>query len=266
MTRYFDQLLLDTLSHSETELLQYILDHQQDLLHISIQRLAESAYTSPASIIRMCKKLNLSGFNDLKYYLREKRVKQQDAPLSAELKGVLSKDYAYLKQTLSGLSMTDLAFTADCLCSDKNIYLFARGMSFMPITYMHQVLLSLDRDCLCFIDPPLMFHAARHMTANDVVLIASSGGSTDGIQKAAQLAKEHQATVIALTSDQHSPLATLADVVFHCYASNRYLNEIDIKSRFTMMFVIDLILCCYFDRISLNQPSDPNFYINQKNW
>lgn len=267
MTPDFDRQTLDSLSTGERALLDFIIDHQEQLAKLSIQELAEMAFTSPATVVRLCKKFGFDGFSELKFLLREKKRKSNTLPdPSLELKGVISRSFGDLTQTIRGIRQETLAFITDCLCSDKNLYLFARGMSYMPITYMHQVLLSVDRDCLCFIDPPLMLQAAQNMTAEDVVIIASSGGATDGIQRAAQMAKEHGAAVIALTSDARSPLAAIADIHIHCHTPNRYRNGIDIKSRFTMMFVIDLIINCYLNRMNLNPPSDPSIYINQKNW
>lgn len=262
----FEDSLLGTLTQSEKQLLDTIINQPKLITSMNIQELSDAVYTSPAAIIRLCKKLGLDGFGDLKYRLRDKLAAPSGPDTSQELKGVIENHYRELSQTAASLRPEDLRFAADCLCSHKNIYLFGRGMSYMPITYMHQVLLSVDRDCLCYIDPPLMWGAALHMNSDDVIFIASSGGATDGIHKAARLAKEHNATVIALTAGIDSPLAGIADICLHCAAPRRYLNEIDIKSRFTMMFAIDIILDCYLSRLNLNPPSDPRLYINQQNW
>lgn len=265
INQFFDQDLLTALSAGDRRLLEDISQCRDGVGRMNIQELADTVYTSPASIIRLCKKLGLEGFSELKYLLKpEWSVPGSDPAM--ELRGVIEARYRELSRTAASFTAADLSFVADCLCSDRNIYLFGRGMSYMPITYMHQVLMSVDRDCLCYIDPPLMYHAAAHMTADDVVFIASSGGATEAIRKAAGMARDHQATVIALTADPDSALAGNADILFHCTARRRYLNEIDITSRFTMMFAIDVILECYLNRLNLNPPSDPQLYLNQKNW
>lgn len=267
MTPEFDNQLLKGLTSSEMKVLHFIRLHEKVFLSMSIQELAKSTYTSAPSIIRLCKKLQLEGFNELKYMIRSKtRMTSPDADPALDLKGVISGNLNRLKETVQEISPADLTFASDCLASTKNIYLFGRGLTYMPLTYMHQILLSVDRDCLCFIDPPLMFNSSAHMTENDVVFIASSGGSTDGIYRSAALAKENGASVIALTSDKDSPLAGYSDVVFYCSSPKRYLNGIDVKSRFTIMFVIDLILTCYLNRMQLNPPSDPRTYLEQRNW
>lgn len=267
MTPEFERQLPDQLTPSEMKVIHFIRLHETEFLNMNIQELSKATYTSAPSIIRLCKKLGLEGLNELKYTVRSKnREKYLSSGSSLELKGVISGTLNRLKDMVQEISSSDLSFAADCLASTKNLYLFGRGLTYMPLTYMHQILLSVDRDCLCFIDPPLMFNCAAHMTENDVVFIASSSGSAEAICRCAALAKENGAVVIALTSDKDSPLAGCSDVVFYCNSPERYLNGVDVKSRFTIMYVIDLILTCYLNRMHLNPPSDPRIYIDQKNW
>lgn len=267
MTPEFDRSLLEQLTTSELEVINYISQHETAFLNMSIQELAKTTFTSTSSIMRLCKKLDLEGFNELKYVIRQKaKAKKPVTDSSLDLRGVISTHLNRTADTVQGISASDLSFSADCLASNRNIYLFGRGLSYMPLTYMHQVLLSVDRDCLCYMDPPLMYNSAAHMTKEDVVFIASSSGAAGEIYRSATLAKENGASVIVLTSDKNSPLATCSDLVFYCNAEKRYRNGIDVKSRFNMMFVIDLILTCYLNRMNLNPPSDPGIYINQRNW
>lgn len=255
------------LTENEQEILKYLAANEKAVSGMTIRELAGSTYSSPAAIIRLCKKLNLEGFNELKYFIRDKHKKERmKGQNGLELTGVLSGCLAAFQNTLSSISPDDLTMAADCLAQDNNIYLYGRGLSYMPITYMYQMLLSVDRDCLCFIDPPLIYQAASQMGTDDVVFIASAGGSTEGVTKACRMAKANGAFVIALTADSGSFLAEHANLCFHCQAGIRYRNGIDITSRFTIMAVIDMILSCYFSKMNLSSQSDPSLYINQKNW
>ena len=255
------------LTENEQEILKYLAANEKVVSVMTIREMAQNTYSSPAAIIRLCKKLNMEGFNELKYFIRDKQKKEQvKSQNSLQLTGVVAGCLTAFQNTLSSISLADLTAAADCLAQEKNIYLYGRGLSYMPITYMYQMLLSVDRDCLCFIDPPLMYQSASRMGADDVVFIASAGGSTEGVTKACSLARENGAFVIALTADGGSYLAEHANLCFHCSAGIRYRNGIDITSRFTIMAVIDMILSCYFGKMNLGARSDPGLYINQKNW
>ena len=53
-------------STSEKQLAKYILEHGEKVLQYSIQDLAKKTYTSPATIVRLCKKIGLHGYSDFK--------------------------------------------------------------------------------------------------------------------------------------------------------------------------------------------------------
>ena len=53
----------------ENTIANYILAHTNDIMNSTIQDLADSLYVSKSAILRFCKKIGLSGFNDLKVKL-----------------------------------------------------------------------------------------------------------------------------------------------------------------------------------------------------
>jgi len=55
-----------TLSHSEQQLANYILENPNKILQMNATQLAKECFVSSATIYRLCDKLNLSGFADLK--------------------------------------------------------------------------------------------------------------------------------------------------------------------------------------------------------
>lgn len=55
------------LSVSEQSVLDYLNNHKDH--SINIRQLAKATYTSPSSIVAMCKKIGLSGYSELLYYI-----------------------------------------------------------------------------------------------------------------------------------------------------------------------------------------------------
>ncbi len=51
---------------SEETVAQYILTNREQVLEMSIQTLSEHTYTSPSTIVRLCRKMGLKGFKDFK--------------------------------------------------------------------------------------------------------------------------------------------------------------------------------------------------------
>ena len=58
---------LNNLTSQECAVVEYIISHPKDLLNMNVTELAEASYTSPSTVIRLCKKLGTKGYADLKY-------------------------------------------------------------------------------------------------------------------------------------------------------------------------------------------------------
>lgn len=53
-------------STTELPIVQYLLEHSRDIAHMTIRDLADKTFSSPASIFRLCQKLNMKGYNEFK--------------------------------------------------------------------------------------------------------------------------------------------------------------------------------------------------------
>ncbi len=72
---------LRNLTSQEKSVVEHINSHPKDLLDMNVNELAKASFTSASTIIRLCKKLDVKGFSDLKLiYAREfpEMVKQKD--------------------------------------------------------------------------------------------------------------------------------------------------------------------------------------------
>ena len=57
------------LSESDQQLLAYIINNMDTVLQMGVRQIAKENYTSPASVIRLSKKLGYTGFIDLYYHV-----------------------------------------------------------------------------------------------------------------------------------------------------------------------------------------------------
>lgn len=57
---------MTNLSEGQKSILQYMCDHSQEIASMTIKELAQATYTSPATLIRVSKKLGYNGFDELK--------------------------------------------------------------------------------------------------------------------------------------------------------------------------------------------------------
>lgn len=59
------------LNDSEKQIIQYVLNNPNDCSKLSLAKLAKKLYVSESAIFRLCKKLGLSGYSELKFDLVE---------------------------------------------------------------------------------------------------------------------------------------------------------------------------------------------------
>ena len=57
---------LRNLTSQEKSVVEHINSHPKDLLDMNVNELAKASFTSASTIIRLCKKLDVKGFSDLK--------------------------------------------------------------------------------------------------------------------------------------------------------------------------------------------------------
>ena len=100
MLNSIDNDILNTLTQSELSVLQYIDNNSSEVLKMSIHELSEKVFFSTATILRLCKKLNFSGYAELKFALKNSTSSQDlvmDNPVSDET--IFNDLYAQIENT-----------------------------------------------------------------------------------------------------------------------------------------------------------------------
>ena len=67
------------LNKGDNEILSYCVRNNQRISEMKVQDVAEELYTSPASMIRFCKKLGFSGFSEFKAALKLELFQAHDS-------------------------------------------------------------------------------------------------------------------------------------------------------------------------------------------
>lgn len=91
------------LNDSEKQIVQYVLNNPRDCSKLSLAKLAKKLYVSEFAIFRLCKKLGLSGYSELKFDLVELAESKQkpikiENNFARELSKVNSDVLKYFKQ------------------------------------------------------------------------------------------------------------------------------------------------------------------------
>lgn len=107
------------LTDTDYTILNYLIANKQTIQDMSIHEIADKAYVSSASIVRLAKKLDYSGFSEMKY-----SMKSESEENSAEFKSSLSLLEQDISDTLNLVSEQNLQPICQSLHEARKIYVY----------------------------------------------------------------------------------------------------------------------------------------------
>lgn len=134
---------LNQLTTVEKEIVKYILEHKDQIIHLNISDLASMTDTSNATIIRLCRKLDLSGYKefkiefvkDLERRRKEKLNIDMSYPFRAKqssqeiMKMIVELSKESLDSCYETVSSRQLEKVAEWISNANNTYIYGLGDS-----------------------------------------------------------------------------------------------------------------------------------------
>lgn len=238
---------------TEKEIIEYCIKHAEKVIHQTIYELSEKTFTSPSSIIRMCKKLSFSGYKDFKNNLISEVAIRKVAENEVKKKITKSDDIesiigiithiniAALEHTKNLMDLKTIEACVSHLVRSDTIRLFGIGSSMIVAKDAQQKFMRINKKCLVFEDWHLQFLDASNMTKEDVGIIISYSGETEEMIKCAKKMKSNGATVISLTRYVESSISRIADHNLYVAADESTFRSGAMSSRISQLNVIDIL-------------------------
>lgn len=222
-------LLQEQLDFTENEkvIANYILDHKDEVLHMSIQELAHKTYTSTSAIMRLCNRIHLNGFKDFKYEFSKEvlRPSADESTVDAnfpfkknasipEISQQLKKlTVQTIQETQKLLSINDVKKVCHTMADANDVAIFGVGDAYLAGLAFQA---SLTRAGINFLSTPVYGEQgalAHTLSKNDCALVLSYSGQTPSTVNVAKILKKKNVPTIGITSNADSPLAKICDIV-----------------------------------------------------
>lgn len=209
---------LDFLSKSERKVAEVILASPQIAIHSSIATLAKMANVSEPTVNRFCRRLETKGFPDFKLHLAQSlangtpyvnRNVEEDDSVAAYTGKIFESTMASLDMVKSNLDIAVINRAVDLLTQAKKISFFGLGASAAVAHDAMNKFFRFNIPVIYFDDIVMQRMSCMNACEGDVVMLISHTGRTKSLIELAQLARENDATVIAITSHD-TPLANEA--------------------------------------------------------
>jgi len=206
---------LDILSKSERKVAEVILASPQTAIHSSIATLAKMADVSEPTVNRFCRRLETKGFPDFKLQLAQslangtpyvnRNVEETDS-VEAYSPKIFESTMASLEQVKNTLDITAVNRAVDLLTQAKKISFFGLGASAAVAHDAMNKFFRFNIPVIYFDDIVMQRMSCMNSGEGDVVVLISHTGRTKNLVELAHLARDNDATVIAITS-KDTPLA-----------------------------------------------------------
>ncbi|MGO6682258.1 MurR/RpiR family transcriptional regulator [Rhizobium leguminosarum] len=223
----------------------YTLEDPQAVLYKSITELAEDAQSSEASVMRFCRELGFTGFQNFKLALAQELATQSQTsvPISTgdPVQNLVETARTALDETERLLDRSIIQAVAQELLQAKHIEIFGVAASAITAQYLEYKLARLGVHSHIARDAHLATMAAATSNPADVYFLISSSGSTLDTVKIAELAHARGARVIGITNRSKSPLAATCTHVLLASWPETPLTGGAFPSKISQLLIVDAL-------------------------
>ncbi|WP_456309991.1 MurR/RpiR family transcriptional regulator [Serratia proteamaculans] len=243
------QSQLENLSKSERKVAEVILDSPTTAMHSSIALLARAAGVSEPTVNRFCHRLKTKGFPDFKLQLAQslasgtpyvsRNVEQDDSVESYSGK-IFESAMAGLDRVKQSLDVGAVNRAVDLLTQSKKIAFFGLGASAAVAHDAMNKFFRFNVPVIYSDDIVMQRMSCMNSGEGDVIVLISHTGRTKNMVELAMMARENDATVLAITSPG-SPLAREATLALTLDVPEDTDIYMPMVSRLAQLTLIDVL-------------------------
>lgn len=250
------------LPEAENEIRNYILKHPKEVLGMSIHELAKKTYTSPASVIRLCKRMDIKGFGQLKIQLSSEiksfdnlhleildttMIHKEDTP-EAIIDKITNIEVESIEETRMLIDFKTLQQAVGMIYECSTLDLYGVGASNIVALDAMYKFMRVGKTVGWYQSQDRQQVQAKISDPTHVALIFSYSGETRSIIDIAKILQENGVTIISVTSTTSSTLCSLSDINIHISTRETIFRSGAMASRASSMYIVDMLYALYCNR------------------
>ncbi len=248
-------------SAAEQEVARCVLERREEILGMTIGQLAEAAYSSNPTIVRLCRKLGVGGFREFKIVLASELERAADTgEVDANLPFGMKQSAEEIARNIADLTRStvreaellldgaSLNAAASMLARARQVYLFAAGDSMIRALSFQGKLLKINRPVQISNLMQEQGIYAYQAFAEDCAVFITYRGRQPGFAEYAKTMRENGVNLIAVTADGDSEVAKRCDIVFRLPINEDPLEKIaTFSSQIAIEYVLNVLYSCVFN-------------------
>lgn len=242
----------DTFFDAEKKIANYIINNKEKVIDMTIVELSSESGASEATISRFCKKCNMKGFHHLKISLAKDIIESKNDEIAISndinpnkiaqsLQNILANKIEEIKQTVSMIDENKFNNILDLIMKARTVQFAAVGNT-IPVALdgtfkFNQIgIFAISNTIL---ETQLAY--TYNLSSEDVIIVISNSGTSNRLMSVIDAAREKGVKVIAITNNEHSPIAKSSD--YHITTATREKLFIDeyYFSRVSASVVIEIL-------------------------
>ncbi|QNB47334.1 SIS domain-containing protein [Thermanaerosceptrum fracticalcis] len=240
-----------SLKPAEKNVANYILNNAENILDMTITCLSEKTNSSLATIVRLCKKIGCTGFQELKNGLLGDLVDpikgiHEEIELTDSMPAIAQKVFYSGMQTLSDtLKMIDynsLEQAVNAIAQARKVDFYGVASSGFIALDAHHKMFKTGIQSAAYVDPHMQIISAGFLTEKDVAVGISHSGSSKDIIQTLKHARQAGAKTICITSYMKSPITKVADISLYVSARETTFRSDAMAARIAHLCIIDLLI------------------------
>lgn len=248
-------------SNSERAIVDFILDRKQGIKDMTTKEIAQGAFASPSTLVRIARKMGFGGWNELKEaFLKEEEYLQShfqeiDANLPFQrrdpIMAIAGKIAALRKEAIDD---TRSLLTHDELqkatlymrkASSVGVYAVSNNL-ILAGEFQHNMTRIGKKVELCQLQGETVYKAYM-AERTSCALIISYSGETPVLVRGAEILKKHKIPVILITNIGESSLSKMADCVLRiCTRERQYSKIATFTTDSSIAYLLDVLYSCMF--------------------
>jgi len=238
------------LSKTEKRVADYVRLHPDKMIVSSLQAVSEKCSASDASVLRFCRSLGFSGYQDFKASLVPELLKRgvsiyQEIDYDNDFTSAREKFIENLTndicKTLTQYSEKIIATVASKLIQAKNIVIAGLAGSAGVARIFNDCLLGLRIYSSYLSDRVEIERVVSQLEKNDLIFGISHSGETQEVVYAIKRGKENQVFTIGMTNFASSSIAKLSDLVLMTTVPENLLGSYSCQPRISQLALLEFI-------------------------
>ncbi len=260
------EAVYDSLKSAELRLADYVLNHQEVVIHSSINQLQEKSGSSYATIIRFCKKIGYTGFRAFKKSLAAdiENLKSDTYAgtafpigLNDTIETIIEKNFRssmnILTDTQNILNEQTLSQAVDQIVFAREIYFIGTGNSGIVARYGASRFFRIGIKCSPETDATIYKIKTAILGKTDLLFAISSSGRSAAVIDAARIARNKGVPVISLCDFAMTPLSRTSDINLYTTPRNvTHFLDMEMPLIIGQISIIDVLFICCCLRLGKN--------------